>query len=52
MILLFANNAITTLADPITAASTTVQVEAGTGVLFPQPIAGQFFMVGTFYLKL
>jgi hypothetical protein len=43
MILLFANNAITTLADPITAASTTVQVAAGTGALFPQPVAGQQF---------
>jgi hypothetical protein len=48
MILLFANNAITTLADPITAASTTVQVAAGTGVLFPQPVAGQQFFKLTF----
>jgi hypothetical protein len=43
MILLFANNAITTLADPITAASTALQVAAGTGALFPQPVAGQQF---------
>jgi hypothetical protein len=48
MILLFANNALTTLADPITAASTTVQVAAGTGALFPQPIAGQQFFKLTF----
>jgi hypothetical protein len=48
MILLFANNAITTLADPITAESVTVQVAAGTGVLFPQPIAGQQFFKLTF----
>jgi hypothetical protein len=48
MILLFANNAITTIADPITAASVTVQVAAGTGVLFPQPIAGQQFFKLTF----
>jgi hypothetical protein len=48
MILLFANNAITTLADPITAASVTVQVAAGTGVLFPNPIVGQQFFKLTF----
>jgi hypothetical protein len=48
MILLFANNAITTLADPITAASTTVQVAAGSGVLFPNPVVGQQFFKLTF----
>lgn len=41
--LLFANNASTTLAGPITNTSTSVNVAAGSGVLFPNPGNGQFF---------
>ena len=40
---LFANNAVTTLAGPITNTSTTLNVSAGTSALFPVPGAGQFF---------
>jgi hypothetical protein len=41
--LLFANNASTTLATGITAASTSLQVVSGTGSLFPNPGAAQGF---------
>ena len=40
---LFSNNAGTTLAGPISAASTTANLAAGTGVLFPSPTGGQVF---------
>lgn len=42
-ILLFANNAESALADPISSASTTCQLTPGTGSLFPSPSAGQGF---------
>lgn len=41
MILLFANNASTTLASGINATSTTVVLASGTGGLFPNPTAGE-----------
>lgn len=40
---LYANNAATTLAGPIAATATTVNLAAGTGALFPSPGAGQQF---------
>ena len=42
---LFANNATSTLAEPITALSTTLQVAAGTGSLFPVPSVNQQFAI-------
>jgi len=42
-ILLFANNAHSSLAAPITSADTTVTLLSGTGSLFPSPAAGQGF---------
>lgn len=44
-ILLYANNAKTTLAAPVTSTQTTIAVAPGTGVLFPSPTAGQAFKV-------
>jgi len=41
--LLFANNAVSTLASGISPSATTVQLAAGTGGLFPNPTAGQGF---------
>ena len=41
--LLFANNATTTLAGPLSTTSTTCNVAAGSGALFPQPGSGQYF---------
>ena len=50
MTILFANNASTTVAGSITAASTTVNLAAGTGIFFPQPIAGSGnYFCATFY---
>jgi len=46
MDLIFANNAISALAGSITNTSTTCQLQAGTGILFPNPAANQYF-VGT-----
>ncbi len=46
MDLIFANNAFSSLAGSITNTSTTIQLQAGTGILFPQPVPGQYF-VGT-----
>lgn len=40
-ILLFANQAQTTLAQPVTSSQTTITVASGTGVFFPAPQAGQ-----------
>jgi hypothetical protein len=40
---LFSNNAATTLAGPIAANATTLNLAAGTGALFPNPAAGQQF---------
>jgi hypothetical protein len=48
MTILWSNNASTTVSGSITAASTTVQLAAGTGVLFPIPTGPDFF-VATFY---
>ena len=45
MILLFANNAKTTLADPLTSISTTLTVSPTTGSEFPNPVAGQYFVI-------
>lgn len=44
-LLLYSNNADTTLAAPITPASTSIQVAGGTGSLFPTPGLGQGFNV-------
>jgi len=41
----FSNNASTTLAGPIAATATTINVAAGTGALFPSPAVGQQFSV-------
>ena len=40
---IFANNASTTLAAPITNAATSLTVSSGTGAEFPTPSAGQQF---------
>lgn len=42
-VLLYANNAKTTLAAPINATQTTITVAPGTGVQFPSPTTGQAF---------
>lgn len=50
MTILWSNNASTTVAGSITATDTTVNLAAGTGILFPAPIAGQGnYFVATFY---
>ncbi len=46
-ILLFANNAATTIAGAITNTALTVNLAPGAGALFPSPGAGQYFL-GTF----
>ena len=43
--LLFANQAQTTLAVPITSTATTLTVASGTGQYFPNPAAGEIFKV-------
>jgi hypothetical protein len=43
--ILFANNASSTLAGAITNTATTVNLAAGSGALFPNPGAGQFFVM-------
>lgn len=43
-ILLFANNAQTTLASPLGSGSTTATLSPGSGALFPAPGAGQCFL--------
>jgi hypothetical protein len=48
MILLFANNAVSTIAAPINAAATSVQLANGDGVKFPTPVVGQQFFKLTF----
>jgi hypothetical protein len=48
MILLFANNAESSIAAPINAAATTVQLAAGDGLKFPNPLPGQQFFKLTF----
>lgn len=45
--ILFANNAATTLAAPITSTATTANLTTGTGSLFPSPSGGNLY-VGTF----
>lgn len=44
-LILFANNATSTLATPITAAATTATLAAGTGALFPNPTSGEYFVL-------
>lgn len=48
MTILWSNNASTTVSGSITPASTTVQLAAGTGVMFPNPTSGNYY-VATFY---
>jgi hypothetical protein len=43
--ILFANNASTTLAGAITASATSCTLAAGTGAEFPNPAAGQYFLL-------
>lgn len=43
--ILFANNAASTLASNITSGALTLTVQTGTGILFPNPSAGQYFLV-------
>lgn len=43
--LLFANNATSTLAAPVSAGATNITLASGTGALFPSPVAGQAFML-------
>ena len=45
MQLIFANNAKTTLAGPISAGATSAILAAGTGALFPNPAANQYFVI-------
>src|SRR5579864_950458 len=42
-LILFANNATTTLAGPITNTATTINLASGTGALFPAPSGGNYF---------
>jgi len=44
-LILFANNATSTLAEPITASATTATLAAGTGALFPNPTSGEYFVL-------
>lgn len=48
MAILWSNNASTTIAGSITATGTSVALAAGTGVLFPNPTGGNYF-IATFY---
>jgi hypothetical protein len=41
--ILFANNALSTLAQPITVSTTVLLLQTGTGELFPSPGAGEYF---------
>lgn len=43
MVLLFANNALSKLAQPLLVGQTTVTIQAGTGALFPSPSGGDYF---------
>lgn len=43
-VLLFSNNAQTTLAGAITNTATTLNVQSGAGALFPNPGSGQYFV--------
>jgi len=45
MILIFANNAKTTLSLALTSTSTTLSVAPGTGSLFPSPAGNQYFVL-------
>ena len=45
MTVLYSNNAASTLASGITSTSTSMTVEAGTGGVFPDPGAGEYFYV-------
>lgn len=44
-VILFANNAATTLAGSVSSGATSCTVVTGTGALFPNPSAGQYFLL-------
>jgi len=44
-ILIFANNAKTTLANALTSTSTVINLSAGTGSEFPQPVGAEYFVL-------
>lgn len=46
--LIFANNAGSLLAGTLTTGATVLNVTSGTGALFPQPAAGQYFVLSLF----
>lgn len=48
MTILWSNNASTTVSGSISTSSTTVQLAAGTGAMFPNPTSGNYY-VATFY---
>jgi hypothetical protein len=52
MAILFANNANSTVAGPITSTVTTVNLSAGTGAAFPNPVNPGDYFCGTFYDQL
>lgn len=43
--ILFANNAISSLAAPLTALSTVIQLQPGGGAVFPTPTGGDYFVM-------
>lgn len=43
MALIFSNNALSKLAQPLTAGQTTLTIQTGTGSLFPSPSGGDYF---------
>ena len=45
MIRLFTNNAVATLASPVTSSDMTLTLAAGKGALFPTPTGGDYFVV-------
>jgi hypothetical protein len=45
MLFLFANNAVSALAAPITSGDTTITVTSGTGAKYPSPAGGQYFAI-------
>jgi hypothetical protein len=52
MSILFANNANSTVAGPISATGTTLLLAAGTGAFFPNPVNTGDYFCGTFYDQL
>lgn len=47
-LLIFSNNATTTLGAPLSSGSTTALLAPGSGALFPNPSAGQYFVLSFF----